>query len=571
MATESQRQHAPGSLPPPSVSELDEKVSQHDAGPAADATDAAPEADAQLALTQTKSGSENYVTGIKLQLVFVALSLVAFLMLLDISIVATATPRITSDFHSLTDVGWYGSAYLLANCALQPLAGKIYTYFNSKIVFLTFFGIFELGSLLCGVAQSSKMLIVSRAVAGLGGAGLMNGALTIISIAVPLPKRPMYMGAMMAIAQMGVVVGPLLGGAFTEYTTWRWCFYINLPIGALVAALLLVISIPTQVKPRTDTVLRTVQTKLDLLGFVLFAPSIIMLLLALEWGGNDYAWNSATVIGLFCGAGANFLVFLAWEWRMGEEAMIPLGMLKIRTVWASCAFMFFFFSMMQVVVYYLPIYFQAVKNASPMMSGVDLLPSILSQLISTVGSGIAITRVGYYLPFAVASAVITSIGHGTLTLLGPHSSIGSWIGYQVIVGFGRGLGMQMPFIAIQNSVSRRLISVSISILTFTQTLGGAVFLSIAQTVFTTSLRTTIPRYAPDIPAQEIIQAGATGVWKTVQDPTDLQNVLIAYNESIRRNYYIAIGCSGICFFLAFGLGWKDIRAKKKPEAGTEEV
>lgn len=188
---------------------------------------------------------------------------------------------------------------------------------------------------------------------------------------------------------MGVVVGPLLGGAFTQYATWRWCFYINLPIGALVAILLFVITIPTQVKPREDTILMTIKTKLDLVGFVLFAPSIVMLLLALEWGGNQYAWSSATVIGLFCGAGANFLVFLTWEFYVGEEAMIPMSMLKIRAVWVSCAFVFFFFSMMQVVVYYLPIYFQAVKDASPMISGVDLLPSILAQLISTVGSGFA--------------------------------------------------------------------------------------------------------------------------------------------------------------------------------------
>lgn len=371
---------------------------------------------------------------------------------------------------------------------------------------------------------------------------------------------------------MGVVVGPLLGGAFTQYTTWRWCFYINLPIGALVAILLFVISIPSHTPPLEQSVFKTIYTKLDLVGFVLFAPSIIMMLLALEWGGNAYAWSSATIIGLFCGAAANFAVFVAWEAYVGDKAMVPLKMFKVRTIWASCFFAFFFFSMMQVVVYYLPIYFQAVKDASPMISGVDLLPSILSQLVGTLGSGFAVTKVGYYLPFAVASALVTSIGHGTLTLLQPNSSIGAWIGFQVIVGFGRGLGMQMPFIAIQNSVSRKQVSIATSMLTFTQTFGGSVFLSIAETVFTTSLRSTIPKYAPNVSPDLVIEAGATGVWKTIKDATDLANVLIAYNESIRRNYYIAIGCSAACFFLAFGLGWKDIRAKKKapvPAAGDK--
>lgn len=185
---------------------------------------------------------------------------------------------------------------------------------------------------------------------------------------------------------------------------------------------------------------------------------------------------------------------------------------------------------------------------------------------------ILVTKFGYYLPFAVGAAVITSIGHGTLTLLEPDSSIGDWIGFQILVGFGRGIGMQMPYVAVQNSVSTKLMSISVSILTFTQTFGGSVFLSIAQTVFTTSLHTTIPKYAPDVSADKVIAAGATGVWSTVTNRTDLANVLIAYNESIRRDYYIAIGCSGACFFLAWGLGWKDIRTQAKPrETSREQV
>lgn len=367
---------------------------------------------------------------------------------------------------------------------------------------------------------------------------------------------------------MGVVIGPVLGGAFTNYATWRWCFYINLPIGALVALLLFLINIPDQVKPREQTVLQTIYTKLDLVGFMLFAPAIIMLLLALEWGGNAYPWGSATIIGLFCGAGAVFAVFVAWEHHEGDKAMIPLSMLKVRTVWAACAYAFFFFSMMQVVVYYLPIYFQAVKGTSPILSGVYTLPSIISQLISGLGSGYLVTKVGYYLPFAVVSNIIASVGHGTLTLLQPDSGIGAWIGFQVLVGFGRGVGMQIPFIALQNSVKPRFISISTAILTFTQTFGGAVFLCIAQTVFTTSLRETIPKYAPNVSVSDIIHAGGTGVWSTVTDPTDLPNVLLAYNESIRRNFYIAISCSVAAFFFAFFLGWKDIRVKK---TGTEKV
>lgn len=415
------------------------------------------------------------------------------------------------------------------------------------------------------------MLIVSRAIAGMGGAGLMNGALTIIAVAVPLHKRPVYMGGMMGVAQMGVVVGPLLGGAFTQYTTWRWCFYINLPIGAVVALLLILIRIPDNVKTRTESVWKTILNNFDLVGFVLFAPAVIMFLLALEWGGNTYAWNSATIIGLFCGAVVLFGIFIAWEAHVGAKAMIPLSLFKIRAVSAACGYVFFLFSAMQLVVYYLPIYFQAVKDTSPMISGVDLLPSILSQLIATLGSGALITKIGYYLPFAVASSVVTTVGHGLLTLLEPNSSIGIWIGFQIVVGFGRGLGMQTPFIALQNNVEPQLISIATSTMTFTQTFSGAVMLSMAQTIFTSGLRELIPKYAPGVSAQKVIQAGATGVWATITDPTELAQVLIAYNISIRRIYYVAIGFTGACFIISWFLGWKDIRKKPAPKAGAEQA
>lgn len=166
-------------------------------------------------------------------------------------------------------------------------------------------------------------------------------------------------------------------------------FYINLPIGGVVAIFLFLVRIPDIDKTREISVLQTILTKLDLIGFTLFAPATIQLLLGLDYGGNKYAWNSATVIGLFCGAGATFIVFLIWEYFKGDEAMLPLSMMKQRGVWSSCLFAFFFFAALQLVIYYLPIYFQGVKGASPMMSGVDLLPNILSQLIGTLISGIA--------------------------------------------------------------------------------------------------------------------------------------------------------------------------------------
>jgi MFS family permease len=192
------------------------------------------------------------------------------------------------------------------------------------------------------------------------------------------------------VAQMGIVSGPVFGGLLTQYASWRWCFYINLPIGAVASVLLLSIKIPDRIN-RNDSEKPTILgilSKLDLIGFGLFAPWATMLLLALQWGGTEFAWNSATIIGLFCGAGGMFFVFAAWEYRIGDGAMIPFPMLRIRVVWCSCLVVLFFFGMQVVTTYYLPIYFQAVKGVSPSLSGVYLLPSILTMMAMAVVSGI---------------------------------------------------------------------------------------------------------------------------------------------------------------------------------------
>ena len=374
---------ATGSDPSLHSNEKEHEAIKHVPAPIVPATEAVAAADKAADPSEEE---HEYVTGFKLLIIMISVTLVAFLMLLDTSIIATAIPKITTDFHSLNDVGWYGSSYLLASASLQPLTGKFYTYFSSKWTFLTFLGVFEFGSLLCGVAVSSKMLIVGRAVAGMGSAGLVNGALTIIAACVPLEKRPMNLGILMGIAQLGIVLGPLLGGALTQYTTWRYCFYINLPAGGAVAFLLLLIQIPDRTTKREKSVLGTLG-QLDLIGFAIFAPAAIQFLLALQWGGTLYPWGDAKIIGLFCGAAGTFAVFVAWQYYVGDEAMIPLSMVRQRIVWCSCLTTLSFFGSVMITAYYLPIYFQTVRDATPTMSGVYLLPMILSQMILAVLSG----------------------------------------------------------------------------------------------------------------------------------------------------------------------------------------
>ncbi|TVY82122.1 Efflux pump mlcE [Lachnellula suecica] len=527
----------------------------------------------------TADADLQYITGIKLYLAVASVSLVLFIMLLDISIIATAIPLITDQFHSLQDVGWYGSAYLLASCAVQPLTGKIYTDFNLKYSFLVFIAVFELGSILCGAASSSVMLIVGRAVAGMGAAGLMNGGLTIVAALAPMPKRPALTGIVMGFGQLGIVLGPLLGGALTQYASWRWCFYINLPIGGVAIGVLLLIDIPETLKLKASTTMTTSKptlassiTRFDLVGFAIFAPFAIMLLLALEWGGTKYAWNSATIIGLFCGAGALLIIFLVWERRAGSDAMFPFSILRVRIVWCSFGVITCFGGAMMIYSYYLPIYFQAVKGKSPFESGVDILPGIVAQLFATVVSGILLGKTGYYLPWMLTAGVFMSVGMGLMGSFTVFTSAARWAGYQIVASLGRGCGMQIPTVAMQNALPPTQIAIGMSVLIFGQTIGGAVFLALAQVVFGRSIVDRLKEKAPTVDPQAVIAAGATAFQNNVE-PDHIVVILEAYNLALNDVFFLSAGVAVGTFVFALGMGWVDIRKKKAntPEPQTAEV
>ncbi|KAF7901360.1 hypothetical protein EAF00_003581 [Botryotinia globosa] len=481
-----------------------------------------------------------YISGYKILVVMTAITLTTFLALLDTTIVGTTIPRITSHFHSLPDVGWYGSAYLITNCSLQPLSGKLYTYFRSKHVFLSFFFFFESGSLLCGTATSSNMLIVGRAVAGIGSAGLMNGAITILTHAVPMEKRPVYLGFMISTAQLALAVGPLIGGALTQYASWRWCFYINLPCGFLVSLLLLSITIPERLHPTalTLTPLQRIQ-HLDLLGFFLFAPTAIQFLLALEWGGTTYPWSSSHIIGLFIGSFFTFLLFLYREFCAGDEAMIPLSL--------------------------------GVRGVQPTMSGVYTLPGILSQMLFAIISGFAVQKIGYYLPFSIVGGCFAAIGYGLISTYTASTPASKWIGYQILGGIGRGLSMQMVIIAIQNNLTGTNIVMAQTLVIFFQYLGGALCLTFASTIFAAKLKSGLRVYAPTVDPQLVIEAGATA-YRNVIPKDQVMNVVTAYNLAINHCFYLAAGLAAGVMLFVWGMGWKKIGEKsdgKNVKAGQE--
>ncbi|KAK3301208.1 major facilitator superfamily transporter [Chaetomium fimeti] len=493
-------------------------------------------------------------------LVVAALTLTSFLVMLDMSILPTAIPQITTEFHSLRDIGWFGSAYLLASSVMQPLTGKLYLGFGLKYTFLAFLGAFELGSLLCGVAPSSKFFIFARAAAGFGASGLLNGALNTIAAIAPMHKRPALIGFMMLISQLGMVGGPLIGGFITQYAGWRWCFYINLPIGAVSAIILSALTIPDGFVRTTakSTTKLSVFLGLDPVGFALFAAFTVTLFMALQWGGGVYEWSNPVILGLLCASVGLFAFFSVWEKFVGENAMFPYSMLRKRVVWASCLTMFLLQGCALVYLYYLPIYFQVVKGASPFASGLYNSPGIGSQMLLAAISGVLVGKMGYYLPWVLVSGILGLVGSGLISTFTPDTGPAAWIGYQIIAGVGRGCGTTMPMVATQRILSPEQIPLGMSLVAFCQSFGGSVFLTFAQVIFSHSLEDGLRRFAPTVDMQTLIDAGAAGLRKVVP-PQELPGVIEAYNLSFTREFYLAAFAYTAVFFSAWGMGWHSLK------------
>ncbi|KAH8602631.1 major facilitator superfamily domain-containing protein [Bisporella sp. PMI_857] len=519
------------------------------------------EAQAKLSKIMTSGEGVEYPTGIKLHLISIALCLSVFLMALDNTIIATAIPKITDQFQSLPDVGWYGSAYLLTTASFQLLFGKFYSFFSIKWVYLAAIGIFELGSLICGVAPNSVALIVGRAIAGIGSAGIFSGALIIVAYSVPLVKRPMYTGFIGAMYGIASVAGPLLGGVFTDKATWRWCFYINLPIGAITVVFIFFFFTSPPRAALTTMGWKARAQEFDLYGTAVFMPAIICLLLALQWGGTKYEWGSARIIVLFVLFGILISIFIAVQFWKQDSATVPPRVMKNRTMLAASWYAFCLGAFFLLLVYFLPIWFQAVKGASAIKSGIMNLPMILTLVIVSVLSGIGVTLVGYYAPLMIASTVLMAIGVGLMYTFTPDVGHPAWIGYQAIAGIGIGLGMQQPLIAVQTVLDITWVPIGTSVIIFLQTLGGALFVSIGQNVFSNELVKGLKKYAPTIDPLIVLSTGATSIQKDIEKEF-LPGVTLAYNNALVQTFLAAAIMAALTIIGSATIEWKSVKGKK---------
>ncbi|KAK8086236.1 hypothetical protein PG994_001210 [Apiospora phragmitis] len=348
-------------------------------------------------------------------------------------------------------------------------------------------------------------------------------------------------------------------------STWRGSFYINLPLGSITVLLTILLRTPEQTpQKKALSVLPQLHHHLDLIGFALFAPAVIQLLLALQYGGNQYAWNSSQVIGLFCGAGANFLVWFAWNYHKGDGALLPAAMIRQRTVWSAGMFTAFQMVGIYGLFYYMPIYFQSVYNASAILSGVYVVPFILPQLLAAGLTGGILQKTGFVIPIALFSLVLSSIGVGLMSTLQADSSVGKWIGFQMLAGIGSGAGLQLGIISIQTVTTGEELSSGMAFMVFTQSLFPAIVLPLCSLLLVSSLKTLLPVYAPGADVAAVIQAGATN-FRQVVGTADLQGVISAFAESLDRVFYLNAAMVVVSGLFIWGIGWYDIRKKQQEQ------
>ncbi|KAI0410612.1 putative MFS aflatoxin efflux pump [Xylaria grammica] len=499
------------------------------------------------------------LSGLRLVFLLVAIYASVFLIALDQLIVSTAIPQITDEFHSLQDIGWYGSAYLLTSCSFQLMFGKIYTFFSIRLVFLATIFLFEAGSAICGAAPSSTVLIVGRSIQGVGASGIYSGAVVGIVYSVPLRQRPFFMGLFGAVSGVASILGPLVGGAFTSHVSWRWCFYINLPFGG-IALLIIAIVLHHPLRNTKKLPIKAKLAQLDIIGTTFLIPGVVSILLALQWGGSTYAWNDRRIIALLTLGIALLITFIVVQVLTPQTATVPGRIFKQRSIYSGFWAIFFIGAQMNLFLYFIPIWFQAVKGVSAVESGIRLLPFPLATIIASILVGIAATIIGYYTPFLVSGSIFMSVGAGVLTTLQVDTGMPKWVGYQVLYGLGLGMGIQAPNLAAQTVLPLDDVATGTSLMLFSQLLGGAIFVSVGQSVFNNGLVTRLSRI-DGLDVSMIEGNGATSLNDNI--PPELKSsVLLAYNEALRDAFRAGLILASLTIIGALGMEWRSVKTPK---------
>ncbi|MFG2927541.1 DHA2 family efflux MFS transporter permease subunit [Streptomyces achromogenes] len=482
-----------------------------------------------------------------------ALLLGLLLAALDQTIVSTALPTIVSDLGGLEHLSWVVTAYLLASTAATPLWGKLGDQYGRKRLFQIAIVIFLIGSALCGMAQDMPQLIAFRALQGLGGGGLMVLSMAIVGDLVPPRERGRYQGLFGAVFGATSVLGPLLGGLLTEHLSWRWVFYVNLPVGVVALA---VIAVALRLSHRAA------HHVIDYLGTFLIAAVATCLVLVASLGGTTWPWGSARIIGLAVLGVVLAVAFVAVE-RRAAEPVLPLRLFRVRTFTLASVISFVVGFAMFGAMTYLPTFLQVVHGVTPTLSGVHMLPMVFGLLLSSTVSGQIVSRTGRWKVFPVAGTAVTTLGLLLLARLDEHGGTAVMSTYFFVFGLGLGLVMQVLVLIVQNAVPYEDLGVATSGATFFRSIGASFGVAIFGTVFASRLGDKLAdafrgvRLPPGVGA-DALKSDPRGI--AALPPAPRQAALHAYASAITDVFLYAAPVALLGFLLAWFLKEDRLRA-----------
>ncbi|KAJ7470927.1 major facilitator superfamily domain-containing protein [Mycena latifolia] len=490
----------------------------------------------------------NYLPRRKIITVFLACASVGTVGLLDETMISVALPIISSDLGAGSQISWVAAAFFVTSTACQVLYGRLSDIWSRKIVLFALMFIFFVGNIASGFSQTFIQLLVFRAISGIGGGGLSTVAQIIVSDVVSLRERGKYQGILGTSVAISYGVGPVIGGLFVEHATWRWIFWLTLPLTvASAAAVYFFMPLKT-----VDGDWRQKLQRIDFGGSLLILVASTLLVLSLTWASGSYDWQNPHVWAPLVVGCIISIAFVLWEWKVPAFPIIPMYIFKKRIVVGAGITQTINGFLTVVQVFYLPTFYQLAYGYSPVKSGLLVLPLTLVQTAASTGSGLIVTATGRYRELILAGWAIWAVGLGLMATLNEHSSVGQQIGYSLLTGVGVGQTFQPSLVAVQGALERKDMAVVTAMRSFARNIGGTIGLAITGTIVNGILENYVSKLdiSPEL-RRSIVDNPVSA--RSGLSPDVLARVIAGYHAGFRTTFIILASLAGFAFFVALAL------------------